>query len=254
MEAKSTRNPPVPRAPRAKARCNSVGSLSREMKSANSSLNSICSRASESRRPTNESPFSHARVCLLDRERNAVENQMFEMGPRIRSSSVEVRKDFARGNRLAQESSVNEGMPWQQPKEEDVHLAPKGRCHTLKHERRAADQALEWVPAQAAKPARGDGESDVRSHARVNIYAREVGNAAQTLEISPMVQVRGLQGDTMAAVGDKDHGRRNVLARETADESLEAPIASGFSGGSAVPSYGRRAMLPPPVPRSAMAY
>lgn len=248
QEAKS-RNPPVPRAPRAKPRANSVGALSRALQkdSANSSLSSLGSRLSESRRPAAESPFTYARVNCLNREKTAAENQVFEMGPRIRSSSLDRREDFARGQALAKETAMNQGMPWSQPKEEDDALVPKARRRTLHHEQQAADQALEWVPKEAATQ-KGDQDHDSRSHARVNNYAREVLNAAQTLEMSPMVQISGFGSKAAAAVGPQYHGRMNVLARETAEDSSEAPVVSGFVNGG-VPSYNRKSMLPPCVPR-----
>lgn len=257
MQAEKSRNPPVPRAPRAKARSNSCGLLAREMKkdSRNSSANSIGSRMSESRRPAAESPFTYARVNSLLREKESVENQVFEMGPRIRSSSVDHRRDnHERGHWLGKEHAVNQGMPWSQPKEEDESQLPKARRRVLHHEQRAADQALEWVPKEAMSSApRGDNESDLRSHARVNICKREVLGANQTLEMAPMVQVSHMPSASAAAVGPQYHGRRNVMARETAEESNDAPLASGMAD-EGVPTYGRKNMLPPYVPRAAAAY
>jgi len=241
LEAAKSRNPPVPRAPRAKPRANSLGALSRELKkgSENSSAYSTPSRLSESRRPAAESPFSYARVHLLNREQNAVENQVFEMGPHARSSSVDHRNDFQRGPRLGQER--NQGMPWEQPKEKDGLPLPKARRWTLLHEQLAADPSIEAHRAQA----KGDQDSEIRNHGRVHVYAREVGNAHQALEIAPMVQVCGLQADTVPAV-ERYHGRRNILARETAEDSTDGPTASSFAGDGA-PSYGRRSRLPPPA-------
>lgn len=246
----------MPRAPRAKPRANSVGALSREAKkdSANSSFNSICSRNSENRRPTNESPFTHARVHLLQRERNCVDNQVFEMGPKFRSSSLDRRDNYERGHALAKENSVNEGMPWCKPKEEIESYQPKERRSTLQRERKAADQVLEWVPS-ICQVAKTDGESEVRSHARVNINAREVGNAAQTLEMAPGVQICRLQelaSESHAAVGPRYHGRKNVMARQFAEDSSECPIASGFAD-EGVPTYNRKSLLPPYVPRAPLA-
>lgn len=256
IEGGRSRNPSVPRAPRAKARANSRGYLSRELKkdSNHSSLSSIGSaRISESRRPAAESPFSHARVNLLNRERTAVENQVFEMGPKV-IVSLDRGGDFQRGHTLAKENAINQGMPWSQPKEHDDSLLVKARRSTLHHERLAADQALEWVPkeAEATRVRMGDKDSEIRSHARVNIYAREVGGAAQTLEMAPMVQVCGFQSEAAAAVGGQYHGRRNIIARETAEESGDAPIARGFAD-EGVPSYARKTMLPAYVPRAPLA-
>lgn len=256
VEDGRSRNPPVPRAPRAKPRANSCGALSREARkdSANTSLSSISSRTSENRRPHAESPFSyatsgHARVNSLSREKHAVENQVFEMGPRIRSSSLDRREDYQRGHWLAKEHEGYQGMPWTQPQEKDEDVLPKARRRTLHHEHMAADQALEWVPKEAAKLPK-DQDSESRCHARVNVCRREMGNAAQTLEMNPMVQVSSLN-EASAAVGAQYHGRRNILARETAEESNEAPIAHGYN--DAVPNYSRKTQLPPCVPRAPVA-
>jgi hypothetical protein len=244
VEATKARNPPVPRAPRAKARANSCGALSRELKkdgSANSSLNSTPTKFSESRRPAAESPFSHARVHWLNRERDSAENQVFEMGPRARCSSTDRKEDFARGHCLGKEIAINQGMPWSKPQEVDDALQSKARRHTLRHEQQAADQALEWAADVASH--RDDSNSEIRSHARVNVNARERSDAAQTMEMAPAVQVTSA---VTSAVGRDYHGRRNVLVREAVNESAEAPIASGFSAD--VPTYGRKQMLPPCVP------
>lgn len=257
LDQAKSRNPSVPRAPRAKARANSVGAFAREMKkeSANSSLNSSAScnvsRTSEFRRPAAESPFSHARVNHLHRERTSVDNQVFEMGPKGRSSSVdpygcEGRNDHGRCHGLGKESAVNQGMPWATPKENDDLGQPKARQHTLRREHMDADQTLEWVPERAPR----DNDSDVRSHARVNIYDREVGNAAQALEMAPMVQISGFNAK---AVGEQFHGRRNILHRERGEESNDAPRASGFTD-EGVPVYQRKSLLPPYVPRVSAAH
>jgi len=251
MEAQKARNPAVPRAPRAKPRANSCGALNRALKehSNNSSLTSLGSgltRSSESRRPAAESPFSHARVNALLREREAPDNQVFEMGPRARCDSVDrnLSRNHARSHSLGQETAINQGMPWTKPQEEDEAVQPKERKHTLRRERQAADQNLEWAAIQHD----ADSKSEIRSHARVNINQREKSGAAQTLEFAPAVQVTNA---IAANVGAEFHGRRNVLARETAEESTNAPITSGLSGDGGVPNYSRKQMLPPCIPRVA---
>jgi hypothetical protein len=143
-------------------------------------------------------------------------------------------------------------MPWSQPKEfkDDDSHQPKGRRSVLRQEHLAADQALEWVPKEAeALRRRGqNADSEPRSHARSNIYAREVASASQALEMAPMVQVGGFD-TAAAAVGEKFHGRRNVMTRETAEQSSDAPRASGV-GADGVPMYNRKQMLPPCAPRA----
>lgn len=260
VQSEKNRNPPVPRAPRAKARSNSCGLLARELKkdSANNSVSSLNSRLSESRRPANDSPFAqvnYARVNCLSRERNDVGNQVFEMGPKGRSSSLDHQlRSYERSHSCGKADAINAGMPWCKPKEEDDSQVPKARRAVLHHERLAADQALEWVPKEAmttrphAPRADGDNESVARSYARCNSYKREVLGAAQTMEMAPMVQVSHFGiGQNAAAVGDKFHGRRNILVRETHEDSTDAPVASGYGD---CPSYSRKQMLPPCVPRA----
>lgn len=261
MATQNTRNPAVPRAPRAKPRANSVGVLAREMRkegSQNSSITSNLSRTSENRRPTGESPFSHARVNLLQREKTSVDNQVFEMGPKARASSVDRREvgDFNKGQFLAKENAVNQGMPWCQPTMADESEKPKGRRHVLRNEHLDADQELEWVPKEVEEARfrpQGENQIDNRSHARVNIYAREVTGAAQAFEMAPMVQVPGFT-TAAANVGGKDHGRRNVIHREAAKESqsAEGPIAQGYNE-EGVPTYGRKVLLMPHGPREPRA-
>lgn len=263
VEAGRGRNPPVPRAPRAKQRANSMGALSREQKkegsgyrSANTSLSSLNSgmRTSETRRPAVESPFSHARVNHLQREKTNVDNQVFEMGPKGRVGSVDrhTEKEFSRGHWLGKESEMNQGMPWDKPKEKDESLLPKGRRQLLRNEALEADQALEWVPSICQAQRKGEGDSEIRSHARINVNAREITGAAQSLEMMPMVQVNGMM-EAAAAVGQAYHGRRNVLKRESVEESNDAPRASGYCD-EGQPVYNRKQMLPPYVPRATAAY
>lgn len=253
-QAERGRNPAVPRAPRAKARANSCGLLARELKkdSANSSVNSLnsgVSRSSESRRPAADSPFAqmgHARVNMLTRERHDPINQVFEMGPKERATSCDRRESHERGHWLGKESEINAGMPWAKPKEQDESQVPKARRHVLQNERKAADQEYRQAIKESRPPV---DESDVRSgYARVNRHVRELRDAAQAIEFAPMVQVNGFTSAAEAAVGEKFHGRRNVLARQTAEESIEAPIASGLADYG-VPTYARKSMLPPCAPR-----
>lgn len=255
VQSEKNRNPPVPRAPRAKARSNSCGLLARELKkdSANNSVSSLNSRLSESRRPANDSPFAqvnYARVNCLSRERNDVGNQVFEMGPKGRSSSLDHQlRSYERSHSCTKADAINAGMPWCKPKEEEDSQGPKGRRAILHHERLAAEQNLEWVPKEAltTRP-HGDNDSDVRSYARHNVCKREVLGAAQTMEMAPMVQVSHFGiGESVAAVGDKYHGRRNILVRETKEESTDAPVASGYGD---CPTYARKQLLPPCAPRA----
>lgn len=225
-----------------------MGALAREQRSQPSSLGSTPTKASESRRPAGESPFSHARVNLLSREKNNVDNQVFEMGPRVRSSSLDQRANYERGHSLGVDH-INQGMPWSQPNVEDDSRQPRARRHTLRHERLAADQDLEWVP-KAATQGQGDAESELRSRARVNVHARELANAAQTLEMAPAVIACSVEAAN-ACTGVQYHGRVNVLTRETAEDSAEAPAASGYADGG-VPTYGRKRLLPPYVKREPM--
>lgn len=235
VEAGRSKVPPVPRAPRAKPRANSAGALARSLAKSTDSL-----RSSEQRQPGAGSPFSHARVSLLDRERQCPENQVMPMGPKQRASSVD-RTDHLRGRgRLTEDHKQNQGMPWAIPKEEeDLPMRAPARRHTLRHEHLAADQALEWVPAMPSRPL--SGESRSRSHARVNVYARELGGAPQALEISPAVQAAAAQ--TLAAAGTC-HARVDVLKREQVKQDAYTEVPRGRLGSETdVPTYGRRGML-----------
>lgn len=243
MEGGRSKVPPVPRAPRAKPRSQSAGALTRALKSNQEPLRcSTPTRSSEQRHPNEGSPFSHARVNMLARERDSAENQVFEMGPKGRSTSVE-RTDFIRGQgRLGtQDCRANQGMPWTVPKEEDDPAnRVAARRHTLRHEQKAADQSLEWVPREAiaSRPPSSDA---ARSRGRVNVHSREVGGAQQSLEFAPAVQAATAQ----AAADAKYHGRINVLKREVSkhDEYVEAPRQTGITADSDVPAYGRRTLL-----------
>lgn len=251
MEGAKPRNPGVPRAPRAKARANSCGAFARELKrdnnisSAHSSLNSTPTKTSESRRPAAESPFSHARVNMLAREKESIENQVFEMGPKVRASSLDRREDFQRGHALGREVEANRGMPWTEAKNSVEAPLARERRHVLRRERQDADQTLEW--AHEPKTNTVDAASEIRSHARINVHARELTDAAQVIEMAPSVQV---SNTSIAAVGPQYHGRRNILARETAEESTDNPMGRfGYEGD--VPHYGRKQLLPPCAPRKA---
>lgn len=234
------RAPPVPRAPRAAPKAQSAGALARDMWSRRPG--SGPASRSESRRPREESPFSticeHRRVSSLTREVNAPENQRFEMGPQRsgRPASAD-RRDYKRGHVLGQENTANgTGMPWSSSNTEELAAQQQGepavrnaaRRHTLRHERQAADQKLEWAPVPAMHPG-GEG-----SHGIVNAFKREEKEAIG--EFLP-----GAARNAPPGFADQ-HGRRNVLNRETSThQSLDAPQPSGFDGE--VPSYGRKGKL-----------
>jgi len=235
-EAPRLKVPPVPRAPRAKPRTQSAGALMREMRTQpNSSRSGTPTKSSELRRPREDSPFGHARVSTLTRERGAAENQRFEMGPAPRVESVD-RSDYARGHILKKDFDVNNGMPWSQPKEQDK-AAGAGRRSTLQHERKAADQALEWVPESAA----GMNLGGLGYHGRVNVVRREQTDAAQTFEMAPGLQANNAVSS--AAMAGGNYGRKYVMARERRRaDSVDCPRAVSMDTEDG-PSFRRRNIL-----------
>lgn len=226
VEATRQKAPPVPRAPRAPPRANSAGALCRDVWSRRpSSREAPCpAKPSEERRRHEESPF--ARISALTRERDAVENQVFEMGPLRRAISKD---DFHRAHVLGQEVQKNDGVPWASRKDSDEPRVV-ARRQTLHRESQAADQGLEWVPevARPAVPANGVGAAD---YSRINLLAREQAQAS--IETQALMKAK-------EPLSSGNHGRREVLKRES-DATLNLPEPTGFEGGA--PVYGRRRMV-----------
>lgn len=222
MEKPHEKAPPVPRAPRAPPRANSAGAFKRD---AFTRPDNSVAKASELRRPREESPF--ARVSALTRERESVENQIFEMGPRRRPSSAP-KVDFKRAHILGQERQCNDGIPWGAGKDDDADKPQRNpaRRLTLQRENQAADQGLEWVP-EVARPIGAGAAASAADFCRVNVLARE--QATSVLDVQPMPT--------------KDFGRRNVLKRESfTGASINTPMPSGYEAGC-VPVYGRKQVL-----------
>eukprot|EP00747_Dinoflagellata_sp_TGD_P131407 gnl/TRDRNA2_/TRDRNA2_174963_c0_seq1.p1 gnl/TRDRNA2_/TRDRNA2_174963_c0~~gnl/TRDRNA2_/TRDRNA2_174963_c0_seq1.p1 ORF type:complete len:306 (-),score=27.79 gnl/TRDRNA2_/TRDRNA2_174963_c0_seq1:310-1116(-) len=232
LEAPHQRAPPVPRAPRAKPRANSCGALAR-MQSGSNSGGSTPTKASESRRPRDESPFSrlsHGRVSHLERENNALENQVICVGPPRRPPSAG-RENYSRAHTLNQEIQMNGGtrIPLHAPPQIPDQEEPKqpARRNTLHNERRSADQALEWVPSSAAKIPAGDDAY----HGRRQVLQREVNDQAASSHAP------------RAGLGTH-HGRINTYAREQADAGeLEVGRLGGFGAQSAVPNHPRKNLM-----------
>lgn len=231
--AMETRRPPVPgvpRAPRAAPKANSRGALSRELYRPRSSRSSTPTRTSELRRPRGDSPSTFARVSSLSREKMAVENQVFEMGPRAREDAT-FRTDFKRPHVLGQKGLGQLGIPWTEPKPEEPVVKDAGRRNTLEKERRQASQGLEWVPDSAALP-----PEPCSYRPRVELLKREeCDSMAQRLEFASAVLDTNLPSKLGGA-----HGRKNVLAREGRAMSLDMPRAVSNED---VPFYGRRGIV-----------
>eukprot|EP00927_Polykrikos_kofoidii_P074260 TRINITY_DN70248_c0_g1_i1.p1 TRINITY_DN70248_c0_g1~~TRINITY_DN70248_c0_g1_i1.p1 ORF type:complete len:312 (+),score=28.56 TRINITY_DN70248_c0_g1_i1:92-937(+) len=236
-EQQRTVLPPVPRAPRAKPRTNSCGALARAMYTRTDSTSSARSftptRSSEFRRPRDNSPMSgavthgHARVNLLNRELESIENQGFVMGPR---RSVDIKLDHRRGHNLGKEVTGQGGMPWTVD-DDQLELSRSkepGRRRTLHHERKAADQALEWVPC-ASKAAAASVREYGRDHSRKNVLVREDVEAARSLDC-PSIRPPGCTSTD--AEGPGYYGRRSVLKREqVVQESFPTPRGGGEGFG-----------------------
>lgn len=236
--------PPVPRAPRAAPKAQSAGALSREWSRRASSESRAClpmAREDDSLSAATAAAAQsgiHRRVSALSREVNAPEHQQFEMGPAKRPPSAP-RRDFSRGHVLGAEGVANKGIPWAPSPApgatadgDDPEARQVGRRHILKHERYAADQALEWVPSQANLIRAALGKD--ADHSRISAFKKEDGEAFDFLH--------GAIRNAPEVLGDKFHGRRNVLTREQSSmQSLDMPRASGYQG--AVPSYARDGRL-----------
>lgn len=191
--------------------------------------------ASETRRPRDESPFSYARVNHLQREKQDVKNQVFEVGPARRPPSAEQRANHSRGHALGRASEVHEGMPWKSPPDPSQATRKPARCNTLRNERREADQALEWVPA-SAKFAELDDEPLDRYHGRINMLKREEVEAGKPLDCNVAEAERRAR---------EYHGRKNIMVREHVkySDSVDMPVANGHELGGDAPIYARRNLL-----------
>jgi len=185
------------------------------------------------------SPFAtFARVSLLSRERDSVECQQMEMGP---SKKIDKRNDFSRGHALGKGIEANNGIPWSSRPPEEVQARDPARRNVLEQERLLADQALEWAPKVELGPC---------PVGRRNELSRENAEAEESREWG-LGKRNHWYGQAPTGLGADTgyHGRRHILAREQQDESTDMPgrIAAAAEGsGSAVPSYRRKSMLPPP--------
>jgi len=244
--------PPVPRAVRAKAKANSRGYIARESRRDSPHVE-LCDRSvtpvsqcSETRRPREESPFTHARKHSITRERSDPDNQAFEMGPARRK--VEERNDFRRfaGARAGScppptDSAADEDGEFvtqvrrmaRAPScgEADVEDPMKrhARRRTLQNERVAADQGLEFTPQSVASV--GAAAAELPSHARRSRLDREnavvdklsephSADGAATFgrvmgrrdgSAPPAVRV-GCGEEAGALAAEVNHGRKSLLA------------------------------------------
>jgi len=245
LDARRGPPPPVPRAPRAKPRANSAGALARDQWGStrgHSMPSSARSTEDPLGRSREASPFAtFARVSLLSRERDSVECQQMEMGPR---KKLDGRKDFSRGHALGKGIEANTGIPWSSRPPEEIQARDPARRNVLEQERRLADQVLEWAPKVELGPC---------AVGRRNELMRENTEAEESREWGFGKRNRWCgQAPTGPGAEVGYHGRRDILAREQQDESTDMPgrtsLAAAEGSGSGVPSYHRRSMLPPPQP------
>eukprot|EP00931_Biecheleriopsis_adriatica_P076318 TRINITY_DN50038_c0_g1_i1.p1 TRINITY_DN50038_c0_g1~~TRINITY_DN50038_c0_g1_i1.p1 ORF type:complete len:291 (+),score=47.75 TRINITY_DN50038_c0_g1_i1:48-875(+) len=244
LSVSRSKAPPVPRAPRAPSKPQSAGALARDMWSGRKSPGEshVISRPSEQRRPREESPF--ARINMLSRERESVDNQEIEVGPARRRPDRPASADrgYQRGHVLGKESSAFSGIHWSQvssgeevPRDADGRVKP--RRQVLQREMQDAAQEWEMGPqaargsADAAAPA-----SSERDFSRRNTLAREQAKAAD--ESHPDKSHSALKADGY-------HGRRNVLNRECAKDgdTLNMAKPSGVEASGGAPIYNRRNSL-----------
>lgn len=238
IEAVRATAPPVPRAPRAKARANSCGALAKAAKLVSEDALNIFgagatpTRSSELRRPREESPFVFARVNKLDRERDEIENQAFTFGPR-RSIVPELREDYGRGHILGREIERNIGVPMGDIAPAMPEMKEPARRNNLQRERQDADQQLEWASAPAPK---------VQARGRRNVLSREEAEGA--LECP---SVRPVPGAAVSSGAVGSHNRRNILRREQVqEESFPTPRGAGDG-------YGKRNLLIRECPQAPVA-
>lgn len=226
--------PTVPRAPKAKSRSQSAGALARSMWSRRPGGDCILRPDSESDVLMTDIPSGssgdHRRKALLQKEVTAVENQRFEMGP-ARPGPEAVRTDYARGHVLSVACNANRGMPWMPGTSEALDAGypavGAGRRHTLLHERKAADQALEWAPAVAF----GAAVAEDKDYSRVNILRRE--------DQEPFEFLPGAGRNSRAHKEGDCYARKNIMIREHASGSpLDAPRAVQMDCGGA-PNFSR---------------
>lgn len=248
VESEHRRNPPVPRTKRAAPRANSAGAYARAAFDQRSpgSRPDTPSKASEQRRPRAESPFTYARKSNLTREREAPENQRFEMGPAPKVIDP-YPDDHAKQHLLGKgNNGCDGGMPWVDP----TTNAERGRANveparrqTLQRERQAADQALEWAPKAGRPPLPGgDGtlEPSEKNFARIRTLNREEQESQRHMPTF------GTGATQTGGTGGTCHARRNVLARENSVERAGGMpdhfVTPGGDDGS-VPIFGRRSLV-----------
>lgn len=254
VEAEHTRNPPVPRTKRAPPRANSAGAFNRAAfdRRSPSSRPGTPSKASEQRRPRAESPFSYARVSCLTREREAPENQRFEMGPPPKIPDGPLFEDYSKNHILSKGHGGGEGgMPWTDAAtvERGRPPADPARKNTLMKERQSAEQSLEWGPNQR----RADSvDPSLQCHARVSTLRREEKDSQAHMHIDKGFGGAGNTGST----GAGDHNRRNVMRREMySDRGGGMPdVFNQPPNDDSVPSFGRRNLISKDQPRQVPAH
>jgi len=235
--ASATRSkaPPVPKAPRPAQKPQSAGAFVNEHKRGSPASSGYTAgmvpKASEERRPREESPF--ARINMLSRERESTDNQEIEVGPARRRSerppSAE-KPNFSRGHVLGKETNAQQGIHWSGLTTSEEAPRATGKRSVMQREFKDAPQSFEWRPEESKLPV---AVLD-RDHSRKSTLAREQAAAAD----------EGHPDKVPPSQANGNYARRNVLSREAADvgSSLNMPKASGTEEGGA-PVYRRRSSL-----------
>jgi hypothetical protein len=163
------------------------------------------------------------------------------MGPRI---VTVIKEDHKKCHLLARAVEGNSGLPWgsdEHPREETKDPA---RRNVIQHERKAAEQTLDWVPAASLAHAAAAKEKN-RDHSRVNRMAREEKEAARSLDC-PSERPRGCTSVGDLGAGGAGGGtvlptyrRRSVMKRELLLENQESfPTPRGNDG-----NFGKKNLL-----------
>jgi len=195
--------PPVPRAPRAKPRASSFGVLAKKLWSNKGYTQGDYSLENSGfQQQRDERPAVYARKNNLQRELDTVENQGFQIGPRM--VCAENKLDFSRNHTLGKEIECQKGGVPLGDLENDslsILLQNPARRNTLHHERSAADQTLDFHPTVSSMTV-ADKTAQNRDRGHKNTISRELKSMAAEIECFK------------GADGAANHARRSVLKRE----------------------------------------
>jgi hypothetical protein len=144
---------------------------------------------------------------------------------------AEIKDDYSRSHTLGKQVEGNQGVPLGDVNNEflSVRIKDPARRQTLLQERKAADQALEWVPSISSEAAAVEKAAVNRDYRKVSTLSREQSEGKTHLEC-PSVRPPGCTSS--GAEGSASYARRSILRREQlADESFPTPRGGGDGFG-----------------------